>query len=195
MINDADTNANANAVAVAVAVAEIEGTPMTSAPSDEPPEHARYAEYLQALRQVAPADEGRLVRAVLTDPDRTMARSAVLRHLDHRAAALHRTPAYEPWSRSMLQATTDDPFLTTRLHEWTSHRPLPPLGPHRPDGGLELAPPRADRDPGHPDARPRLPGRARPHEEDPEGSGEARPAGTGRGSRPSRTTTGGPCLL
>ncbi|MFF8971533.1 hypothetical protein [Streptomyces sp. NPDC014995] len=97
---------------------------MTSAPSDEPPEHARYAEYLQALRQVAPADEGRLVRAVLTDPDRTMARSAVLHHLDHRAAALHRTPAYEPWSRSMLQATTDDPFLTTRLHEWTLLRAI-----------------------------------------------------------------------
>ncbi|MFI6035647.1 alpha/beta fold hydrolase [Streptomyces sp. NPDC051315] len=118
---------------------DTQGHPMTSAPQDEPPEHTRYAEYLQALSQVAPADEVRLVRAVLTDPDRTMARSAVLRHLDHRAADLHRTPAYEPWSAFMIQATADHPFLTTRLHEWTLLRAITLSHPWSPEALTEAS--------------------------------------------------------
>lgn len=42
-------------------------------------------------------DEVDLVSRVLTDPDRTMAQSAVLRHLDRRAASLCLGPSYEGW--------------------------------------------------------------------------------------------------
>ncbi|MFD8206879.1 hypothetical protein ACFV2S_10790 [Streptomyces sp. NPDC059695] len=58
-------------------------------------EHARFAAYLEELRQAADSDEVDLVSGVLTDPDPTMARSAVLRHLDRRAAVLYPGPAYD----------------------------------------------------------------------------------------------------
>ncbi|MFF3332260.1 alpha/beta fold hydrolase [Streptomyces sp. NPDC002888] len=91
---------------------------------DEPPEHARFATYVRELRQVTAAEEVALIRGILTDPDQVMARSAVLRHLDERATALHLAPAYAPWAESMTQATADHPFLTTRLREWTLLRSL-----------------------------------------------------------------------
>ncbi|WP_331749188.1 hypothetical protein OG520_43250 (plasmid) [Streptomyces sp. NBC_00984] len=57
-----------------------------------PDEHVRFAAYLDKL-DVADPDEADLVGSVLTDPDQTMAQSAVLRHLDRRAAALFPGPA------------------------------------------------------------------------------------------------------
>ncbi|WP_405796629.1 hypothetical protein [Streptomyces sp. NBC_01506] len=60
-----------------------------------PDEHVRFAAYLDKLRQVADANEVDLVSRVLTDPDQTMAQSAVLRHLDRRAADLYPNLAYE----------------------------------------------------------------------------------------------------
>jgi hypothetical protein len=89
-----------------------------------PDEHVRFAAYLDLLAEVADPDEVGLVLRVLTDPDRTMARSAVLRHLDRRAADLHPRPAYEAWAQSMAQVTTDDPFLTQRLQEWSLLRAI-----------------------------------------------------------------------
>ncbi|WP_078662595.1 hypothetical protein [Streptomyces bicolor] len=53
-----------------------------------------------------------------------MARSAVLRHLDRRAADLHLGPAYEPWAQSMGRAATPHPFLVRRLQEWTLFRAI-----------------------------------------------------------------------
>jgi hypothetical protein len=85
-------------------------------------EHVRFAAYLDKLQQVSDTDEVDLVRRVLTDPDQTMARSAVLRHLDRRAAALHAGPAYEGWARAMTQVTIDHPFLAQRLREWSIFR-------------------------------------------------------------------------
>ncbi|MCX4762439.1 hypothetical protein OG562_15930 [Streptomyces sp. NBC_01275] len=90
----------------------------------EPPEHARFATYLNALNTVHPAEESGLVRRILTDPDLTMARSAVLRHLDERAAALHLTPAYLSWASTMIQTISGHPFLTHRLQEWTLLRDI-----------------------------------------------------------------------
>ncbi|SDP44010.1 hypothetical protein [Actinacidiphila guanduensis] len=60
-----------------------------------PGEHVRFAAYLDELQQVSDADEVDLVSRVLTDPNRTMAQSALLRHLDRRAASLYPGPAYE----------------------------------------------------------------------------------------------------
>ena len=86
---------------------------------DEPAEHARFAAYTVQLEQAAPAEEAALVRRILTDPDRTMAESAVTRHLDRRAAALHTRPDYTGWAESMAAATAGRTFLADRLREWT----------------------------------------------------------------------------
>ncbi|GGR40543.1 hypothetical protein [Streptomyces aurantiogriseus] len=94
---------------------------MTGPVSDsEPPEHARFAEYLRALGEVSPAEEADLIRHILTDPDRQMARSAVIRHLDRRAPAVHEAgEAWESWAEPLREVMGKDPFLVTRLQEWT----------------------------------------------------------------------------
>jgi hypothetical protein len=88
----------------------------------EPPEHARFAAYLAELEQVTGADEIGLVGGVLTDPDRTMAQGAVLRHLDRRAAQLCAGPAWEEWEQAMARVVTRHPFLVRRLQEWSLFR-------------------------------------------------------------------------
>jgi hypothetical protein len=109
----------------------------TGTPQEEPAEHLRFRAYLSALEQVTDADEADVVRAVLTDPDHTMAQSAVLRHLDRRAAELHRGPAYGPWAEMMTRATTHHPFLTQRLREWSLFRAVTLGQPWHPDVLLE----------------------------------------------------------
>ncbi|MET9804244.1 hypothetical protein [Streptomyces sp. NPDC006368] len=61
---------------------------------------------------------------MLTDSDQTMAQSAVLRHLDRRAAGLYPGPAYEEWAQTMTQVTIDYPFLAQRLREWSLFRAI-----------------------------------------------------------------------
>ncbi|MGW1530891.1 hypothetical protein [Streptomyces aureus] len=85
-------------------------------------EHVRFAAYLDELGQAADADEIELVGRVLTDPDQVMAQSAVVRHLDRRAAALYASPLYERWLPAMTRATADRPFLVQRLGEWSLFR-------------------------------------------------------------------------
>jgi hypothetical protein len=98
-----------------------------------PDEHVRFAAYLDNLEHVADPDEIDLVSRVLTDPDQTMAQSAVLRHLDRRAAGLYPSPAYEGWAQAMIQATIDHPFLAQRLREWSLFRAVTLKLPWQPD--------------------------------------------------------------
>ncbi|MFB7597061.1 hypothetical protein [Streptomyces sp. NPDC056160] len=98
-----------------------------------PDEHARCAAYLDRLGHVADPDEVALVSRVLTDPDQTMARAAVLRHLDRRAAGLYAGPAYEEWAQAMTEATIDHPFLVQRLREWSLLRAVTLKLPWQPD--------------------------------------------------------------
>ncbi len=93
--------------------------PAESAESDEPDEHLRYAAHLDALARVAGPDEPGLIGTVLTDPDRTMAQAAVLRHLDRRAAQLCSGPGWEEWAQTMTRTVARHPFLTRRLREWS----------------------------------------------------------------------------
>ncbi|MFH9710017.1 hypothetical protein ACH4MW_14980 [Streptomyces luteogriseus] len=88
----------------------------------EPAEHARFAAYLVELEQVAEADETELVGGVLADPDPVMARAAVVRHLDRRAAELVREPHWEDWAEAMGRVVTGHPFLVRRLQEWSLFR-------------------------------------------------------------------------
>ncbi|MFF1838435.1 hypothetical protein ACFVXE_30165 [Streptomyces sp. NPDC058231] len=98
-----------------------------------PDEHVRFAAYLDKLEHVADPDEVDLVSSVLTDPDQTMAQSAVLRHLDRRAAGLYPGPAYEEWAQTMTQATIDHPFPAQRLREWSLFRAITLKLPWHPD--------------------------------------------------------------
>ncbi|MGW7506435.1 hypothetical protein ACWGJ0_01650 [Streptomyces massasporeus] len=88
----------------------------------EPAEHARYAAYLDELEQVADADESALVGGVLADPDPVMARAAVVRHLDRRAAELFPTPLWEEWAEAMARVMVGHPFPVRRLQEWSLFR-------------------------------------------------------------------------
>jgi hypothetical protein len=98
-----------------------------------PDEHVRFAAYLDTLGHVADSDEVDLVSRVLTDPDQTMARSAVLRHLDRRAADLRPGPAFEGWAQAMTAATIGHPFLARRLREWSLFRAITLKLPWQPD--------------------------------------------------------------
>ncbi|MEU9225986.1 hypothetical protein AB0D40_16635 [Streptomyces massasporeus] len=94
----------------------------TEGSAREPAEHARFAAYLVELEQVADADESALVGGVLADPDPVMARAAVARHLDRRAAELFPTPLWEDWAGAMARVVTGHPFLVRRLQEWSLFR-------------------------------------------------------------------------
>ncbi|MFD7785691.1 hypothetical protein ACFV4Q_21760 [Streptomyces nojiriensis] len=65
-----------------------------------PHEHVRFAVCLDKLGALPTLTRPDLVGRVLTDPDQAMARSAVLRHLDRRAACLCPEPAYEKWAQT-----------------------------------------------------------------------------------------------
>ncbi|MGW7435126.1 hypothetical protein [Streptomyces sp. NPDC054849] len=97
-----------------------------TAPSidDEPPEHRRYADYLQALEVVPEADEAALLAAVLRDDCVSMAESAVNRHTERRAAELLTDSRFPAWARMMATTIGDRAFLTCRLREWTLLRAI-----------------------------------------------------------------------
>ncbi|MBT3150013.1 hypothetical protein HTV45_03680 [Streptomyces sp. CHD11] len=106
-------------------------------PQDEPAEHLRFAAFLSKLVQVTDTEETALITKVLTDPDQTMAQSAILRHLDRRAAELHRGPAFEPWAKAIAQATVRHPLLARRLQEWALFRAIRLGQPWHPTALLE----------------------------------------------------------
>ncbi|MFI5529565.1 hypothetical protein ACIA8O_13605 [Kitasatospora sp. NPDC051853] len=90
----------------------------THDPAQDPDEHVRYAHYQRLFAEVAPAEAAALVIRVLTDPDRSMANSAVCGYLDHRAAALLTDPQFPAWQREMAGPVAVDDFSTRRLTEW-----------------------------------------------------------------------------
>lgn len=86
--------------------------------SDAPSEHARYHQYLRDLAHVSDCDELDLVGAVLQDPDQSMAVSAVLRHLDHRAGSLD-GEEFAAWSARMAASVNGQDRLLRRIGDWT----------------------------------------------------------------------------
>lgn len=90
--------------------------------SGEPPEHLRFARYVTALETVAEDEEAHLVTKVLRDTDTRMATSAVVRHLDRRAAALLTGERFVDWVRVMAGLTSEHPFLQLRLDDWARLR-------------------------------------------------------------------------
>ncbi|MER7519131.1 hypothetical protein [Streptomyces sp. NPDC126499] len=98
---------------------------MTDIPlGPEPAEHRRFARYLAALETVAEPDEAELVGAVLGDEDSVMAQSAVVRHVDRRAAELLTDARFPAWCRTVSRVVAGRDVLTRRLREWTLLRAL-----------------------------------------------------------------------
>ncbi|MFG2710837.1 hypothetical protein ACGFX2_09730 [Streptomyces goshikiensis] len=86
----------------------------------EPPEYWRYTLHLDSLA-TAPdeAAEAERVAAVLRDPDQVMAESAVVTHLDRRAAQLLAEERFPEWARAMGAVLEGRAFPVARLREWT----------------------------------------------------------------------------
>ncbi|MFJ8040611.1 hypothetical protein ACIRBX_08925 [Kitasatospora sp. NPDC096147] len=93
-------------------------------PDWDPDEHVRFARYRRAFAEVTPEDAAALVSRVLTDPDGSMANSAVCEYLDRRAAALLTDPGYPSWSLEMTDPVAVDDFAARRLREWTLLRAM-----------------------------------------------------------------------
>ncbi|MER6780857.1 MULTISPECIES: hypothetical protein [unclassified Streptomyces] len=86
------------------------------------PEHWRYARHLEALAAAALGAgeaEAEAVAAVLRDRDPVMAESAVVTHLDRRAAQLLADARFPGWARAMGTAIGARAFPGRRLREWT----------------------------------------------------------------------------
>ncbi|MFD7909443.1 hypothetical protein ACFV30_01780 [Streptomyces sp. NPDC059752] len=98
--------------------------PANGPDADEPPEHRRYARHLESLAAAPGAGacaetEAEVVVAVLRDPDRVMAESAVVTHLDRRAVRLLADEEFAAWARAMAAALAGRPFPERRLREWS----------------------------------------------------------------------------
>ncbi|MEV0411535.1 hypothetical protein AB0I68_12215 [Streptomyces sp. NPDC050448] len=86
------------------------------------PDHWRYARHLEALAAAAGTAvvaEADTVAAVLRDSDPVMAESAVVTHLDRRAAHLLPDARFPGWARAMDTAIGARAFPARRLREWT----------------------------------------------------------------------------
>jgi hypothetical protein len=68
---------------------------------------------------VSDADECDLLGTILGDPDRTMAESSVIRHLDHKAVALGDGDALAEWSRRIAPALDRHELPKRRLRDWS----------------------------------------------------------------------------
>ncbi|KJK47756.1 MULTISPECIES: hypothetical protein [unclassified Streptomyces] len=87
---------------------------------DAPPEHRRYTRHLETLAATpGPSAEAEAMAAVLRDPDRVMAESAAVTHLDRRAAVLLADDAFTAWARAMSAVLAGREFPERRLREWS----------------------------------------------------------------------------
>ncbi|MET9324635.1 hypothetical protein ABZX75_31420 [Streptomyces sp. NPDC003038] len=95
---------------------------MSAVEGPTPPEHWRYARHLESLAALPDGSaeaEAHAVAAVLRDPDRVMAESAVVTHLDRRAALLAADEGFHAWARAMTTVLAGRPFAERPLREWT----------------------------------------------------------------------------
>ncbi len=87
--------------------------------STEPAEHARFHGYVRAFAHVPDVDECAVLAHVLGDPDRAMADSAVIGHLDRRAAALCDDASFIAWSQRIARVLDGHQLPERRLREWS----------------------------------------------------------------------------
>ncbi|MFC8450829.1 hypothetical protein [Kitasatospora sp. NPDC057223] len=81
-------------------------------------EHTRYDLYRRALRADAPEAEERILGIVLRDPDRGMAESALVDHVDRLAAGLDGSRPFAERVGPVREAAAGFGFLQRRISEW-----------------------------------------------------------------------------
>lgn len=82
-------------------------------------ENLRYPLYLSALAAAPPGHERELVDIVRRDPDRVMAESALVAHLDRRAAAMPDGSSVLAWAVDVLgEDVNGSSFVARRVREW-----------------------------------------------------------------------------
>jgi hypothetical protein len=81
-------------------------------------EHERYRFYLAALSLAPSAREHELIAAVLRDPDKLMAESAVAAYVDRKASLLASPDAFAAWTAEWSGLARPFEFLTRRMREW-----------------------------------------------------------------------------
>ncbi|WP_280404336.1 hypothetical protein [Nocardia brasiliensis] len=86
--------------------------------SPEPAEHLRYARYLNELAQTSAQTELATMGVVLEDPDTVMAESAIVHHIDRRAARLLTDEAFPDWAARVAEVIDGRAFVARRLREW-----------------------------------------------------------------------------
>lgn len=98
------------------------GAEAAAADAPGPSEHWRYERHLASLA-VAPAGsaeaEAEVVAEVLRDPDPVMAESAVVTHLNRRAARLPAGQEFAAWAQAMTAVLAGRAFPERRLREWS----------------------------------------------------------------------------
>jgi hypothetical protein len=74
--------------------------------------------YTTAFESVSSAHEAELLELVWRDPDRAMADSAVVGHVDRRAAAMESTDALVRWAAAVTGVMGAQSFPARRIQEW-----------------------------------------------------------------------------
>ncbi|MER5774292.1 hypothetical protein ABT144_08385 [Streptomyces sp. NPDC002039] len=98
--------------------------PAPRAEESTAPEYWSYTRHLVSLAAAAGHSEAGAVAAVLRDADRVMAESAVVTHLDRRAAHLLDGDDFPAWARAMEDVLSGRDFPARRLHEWNLLRSI-----------------------------------------------------------------------
>ena len=93
-------------------------------------EQWRYRLYLDALAGAGPEREPDLVARVQRDPDRIMAESVLLTHVDSRAAQLREPAEFTAWATATITGSVDEAsFLARRVREWQLFQQVSGGGP------------------------------------------------------------------
>jgi hypothetical protein len=74
--------------------------------------------YLAALSVVPAAGEGEIVEIVLRDPDRVMAESVMISHVDRQASRLGSAGSFAAWAVGIADLLERQSFVARRLQEW-----------------------------------------------------------------------------
>ncbi|WP_280441431.1 hypothetical protein [Nocardia brasiliensis] len=95
-----------------------------AAEEPEPAEHLRYARHLDELAQTSAQTEMATLVVVLDDPDTVMAESAIVHHIDRRAAQLLTDETFPDWAARVAHVIDGRAFAARRLREWTLLRAI-----------------------------------------------------------------------
>jgi hypothetical protein len=81
-------------------------------------EQGRHRVYLEALAAVPAAGESEIVALVLRDPDRVMAESVLIGHVDRQASRLESSGSFAAWAAGIAGLVGQQSFVARRIGEW-----------------------------------------------------------------------------